>query len=748
MQFRTTVKTERPEIIINGAGRCNSTGSKMDITLGEVEWNLRFHHHAIAGLPMVEPRVVVCMDSLYDATSTDICLSVETAEKLGHFERTTESISMRFRGRTSDVLLKCGEPDFGSAMGMFDEKGEVPVNTKVIFWVIATHINSDNFPSQVCIGMGSLQIYPLWKKVQSGPTKEATATVVVGNRSLSHGEIRVTVRRGNFVKLGPGLRWSSRSAPSVDEEVSVAKQHARREGKWISSFEKEWGSVDNMVDLYGFLIGGYALPISFFLSRNRSDIREQEWKVLLYYALKRYCIEKGLSMQSIVARFSSLPMKQKCAVLGEMVTLLVHSHSYMTDYVIDASGRYRLLEIFQSASRGNSGDCEDFSRQLCNLWETFSAAEKFRNPILAEMQAISRLYIAVVSLDRTSVPKMNAGGVGSSSTRQFRTKMERRMWECQGRRRDVSAHMNVFAVPRLLFFELVRPDLSPGDDQTTVSSLVAMDKEELSETIEHYRETYDEDFDPSALDVVVLEGTGNFNCVNEADPHPAARDTLSDFESLSLGKHKIYHPVGDPKQFYLNTLIFITPYFLKRYRKPVTTFVCAYEDDGALVYGTTYSDLIRKSRDICLVPMWPLAQREAEAAISASRRNYRHPFSSLRSTARISSLADVENFRPFENLAVEEARTVVGGTSIRDEADAFSRALENARVVVSDVNKIKGSLRGTPIVFSFSYIYFASDDFLSTLADELASSRLVKSVSVYPEVFGETMRNIVLVVSV
>jgi len=726
----------------------------MDVQFSNLSWDLRFHHHAV-DLPSVEPRIAICLDSLYEATSVDVCLDVRRAENLGNPEPRTKSELMHFRRSLGKTVTLRATPASESALGMFSGgAGSIPRDTRVLFWVYATHINEDKFPSQVCVGMGGLHVHELWKALHTSGT--ASLRVSIGNRARSVGSVEVTVSDASFLKFRDGYGWEKRQTPalSVADEERAARGHAAKESAWVATFEKVWGNVDNMVDLYGFLIGGFGLPISYFLTRNRADLGEKEWKVLLYYALRRYAIEKDRRMPDVVAdlRAQRLSVRQRCAILAEMITLPVHSHAYMTDYVISDSGSYKLIEIFQAAGRSGSGDCEDFARQIANLWETFCATT-FRDPMLAELRAIARMHVATVSLDRTTVPRLGAGGLGAGMKNTYNTPMEKRMVECLGTRRDVSAHMNVFAIPRSTFFALVRPDLNPGKAglAETLGGVASTDKEDFADCVEAYRETYDEDFDEEQLRVIVLEGTGNFNAVDEADPHPDERRFLGGdrFEALELGKHKIYHPVGDPRQFYLNPLLFITPYFLKRYRVPLTTFACAYEQrHGHLVYGVTYADLLRQSRDVCLVPMEPLTQRELVAAVSAARRNYRHPYGGLRESSRISTLADVgEQTDPFADLAVEEWRRTIDGTSIAAESSAFRASMDRARALAAEVNAArKGARGGVRILYAFSYLYFASDAFLRSLRADLMHQR-VKGVGVYGEVFGEGVRNIVLIIS-
>jgi len=722
----------------------------MDVQFTDLSWDLRFHHHA-SDLPSVEPRIAVCADSLYEATSVDVCLDVRRAEKLGYPEPRTQTELMHFCGSLGRPITLRATPAGESAIGMFSGgAGSVPRDTRVLFWVYATHINEDQFPSQVCVGMGGLNVHELWKEMHT--RGKTTLRVSIGNRARSVGSVEVTVAKPSFLSFHDGHGWGKTQTPtlSVDEEARVAREHAAKESAWVATFEKVWGNVDNMVDLYGFLIGGFGLPISYFLTRNRAELREKEWKVLLYYALRRYAVEKSRPMGDVVADFRGrkLPFLQRCAILAEMITLPVHSHAYMTDYVISDTGDYKLIEIFQAAGRSGSGDCEDFARQMANLWDTFCATI-FRDPLLAELRAIARMHIAVVSLDRTTVPRLGVGGLGAAIRGQFRSAMEKRMAECQGTRRDVTAHMNVFAVPRGTFFALTRPDLN-ASTADVLGSIASTDKEDFADCVESYRETYDDDFDEAQLRVIVLEGTGNFNAVDEADPHAEERRFLGDerFEALALGKHKIYHPVGDPKQFYLNPLLFITPYFLKRYRVPLTTFVCAYENGDRLIYGVTYADLMRQSRDVCLVPMEPLTRRELVAAVSAARRNYRHPFGGLRETARISTLADVgQQEDPFTDLAVEEWRETIGGTTIDSESRAFRAAMARAQGLAAVVNEARRGAHGTTrILVAFSYLYFASDAIMHDLQRDLMHPR-VKAVGVYAEVFGEGVRNIVLIIS-
>ncbi len=746
----------------------------MNVRIETIAWDLRFHHRVFRGMPMVEPRITVCMDSLFRATSEDICLDVDSATDEGRHESTTRTTCFHFVDtKDSPTLIQASDiPE--SILGEFYDPGKVPRNAKLTLWVYATHTNTDNFPSQVCVGAGSLNLFDVWETLHGGSAEVVTVSVRITNRGTIYGKLVLDVRRGDFITFADGYRWSSQTdAPTVDDEMAVAETHARHERAWLRTFKKVWGNVDNMLDLYGFMIGGRALPISYFATRERLDIGPAELSLLLDYAVRRYSAEKATTPSDVMGALHErrMSVKELCGVLCEMVTLLVASHAYMTDYVINPmTGRYKLVETFQSASRSGSGDCEDFSRQLDNLWATLCREDLDlgSHPVLQQMQHIARMYIPPVSLDRTTVPKMTItpGMLGDyirkDVKKRFRSAHKKRMHDCQGRRMDVAAHMNVFAIPRPYFFRIVDPSLNPdfAPHVEAWEKVMADDAEDMERLVDEYRATYDPSFDPEQLQVLVLEGTGNFNAINEIDEHPVERQAVLDsFDFVAYGKHKIYHPLHDPNQFYLNPLIFITSYFMRHHRFPLTTLVCSYEPtgSGSLVYGATYVDLIQKSDDVRLVPGVPLSDTEWRCALSAARRNYRHPFCAIRTESPISSLlvggGPVSVASLFRSFSVPDTRTVYAGTDIHDEAAFYAATLSGARSIVVDAGDGGGEEHSVPVMLSFPHVYFASDDFVSRARSEIERAsmmdgRSLSRIEVYPEVFGETLRNIVFVLYV
>ncbi len=754
----------------------------MDITLSDVSWELSFHHHHVEGIPMVEPRIVVTLDTLFDATSADICLDITHAAKIGNFEPTTKTALFNFHGNAEDDVHIGGNYVEDSIFSMVYENGKIPTNCKVMFWVYATHMNTDGFPSQICVGVGMLNLYDVWTQLTVRRRRIITR-VEIKNRIETYGYVTVSIDK-NAIRLGDNISWNTRVVePTVADEVSVAREHAYAERRWIRGFEKSWRNSDNMVDLYGFLIGGHSLPISYFLMRKRNDLGEKEWSMLLYFVLRRYEIEKSpATMKSVLAGFGdgTLPFDQKCSILADMVTFLVTSQSYMTDYVIMRSGDYRLLETFQTAARGGSGDCEDFARYLLNLWETLCHRDLLiQDSVLSELQSIARMCIPVVALDRTTVSKMG-GALGSlreiivrfrKKAQRFRTKMQKRSFDCQGRRGDVSAHMNMFVIPRNFFFAQLRVDLNrdiSAKNRRLLMNAIQKDRETFDEMVASYKR--EKNVRDIPLKTFVLEGTGNFNAVGEMDPHPGEKNRLtSTYRCIGVGKKKIYHPLYDPEQFYLNTLVFITPYFIRHYKLPYTTFVCSYEEGDNLVYGTTYVDIMEMNTDVLFIPMKMLTEREVRVAFSSARRNYRAPFDALCETCHISGLIDVEKKSQsgvgemFRNFAVEEKRSVYGtpSSSIRDEIAFYGVALSNCIKIARSMSSIPRKIQShgvaaaagehIPILLSFSHQYFGSSKFSQDLFAEFKDAQargFVKDITVYPEIFGETIRNIVVIITV
>jgi len=340
--------------------------------------DLKFHHRRIP-IPNYKPKITTCFDNFYNAETFEFILNEVETEDIGGTESSSGGKLTKFDDIFDNIKIEnifIPESFYTrfkynqKTIGLSDEK-YFPKDSTMLFFVYATHLNSYKVPCQVCVGMATLSLHKAYLMWKSKGENKVSIKLQVTNREAKAGYITVKIQdfemiqgKDHWVDCAFGYNESSKvshkeAIEQHDKKVSeVSKKHAEDEYKWISGFYSMWEGTKNMMDLWAFMMKGYGIPIEFFLQRDRSDIRENGFKVLAYFAMKRYALEHNLEPASIPGTFKKLQLIEKCSILGTMITILSTSHFYNTDYYITGNSSKVMFETFQSPSKSDSGDCE------------------------------------------------------------------------------------------------------------------------------------------------------------------------------------------------------------------------------------------------------------------------------------------------------------------------------------------------------------------------------------------------------
>jgi len=364
---------------------------------------------------------------------------------------------------------------------------------------------------------------------------------------------------------------------------------------------------------------------------------------------------------------------------------------------------------------------------------------------------------------------------------KFKTISEKRTFDCQGNNEEVSAHMNDLLDPVNIFLKRLRPDLNNDfENDEMFKKIIKIEKKEFSNTVRYYRKNYDPNFTTDQLMCLILEGTGEFNGVNQEDPHSKCRDRLmNNIPELGLSKFKIFHPTNDPRQFYLNKISMITPRFVKKYNYPLTTFVFSYDDDGVplgkkekgkkrQIYGATYNDVI-ENKSYNLVPRKKLTKTEMGVVIATCKKTIRHSVMTVNKSEKLETLEeiaskvdDMKKVFNIYNTSSIKSNAMGYNTTNKDQnarietyLEGFKRYLDIQKTVNDNLNsnRITDNILGVGKIVKFCFTFkphlFLSDEFNKNFARSLSKQNLgITRVQYFNEIIGENFENIVVVISV
>ncbi len=370
-----------------------------------------------------------------------------------------------------------------------------------------------------------------------------------------------------------------------------------------------------------------------------------------------------------------------------------------------------------------------------------------------------------------------------TSGKKFKNLMEERMFDCQGDNSKVSAHMSCKLVPTNLFYDNLRPDLNPDfKNDPKFKKICKSELGKFHKFHEYYKSKYDITLKADDLPIIICEGTGEFNAVNQHDKVAEHRERLFKYAPvLKNSKYKIYHPIGDPKQFYLNMISMIVPKFIKEYQYPLSTFVLCYNvksrhGGNKMIYGVTYNDFVER-KPFSIVPRKQMTPKEMNVVHTTCRKTIRQSAirvnkgEQLDSYVRIAS--KVDNLKNVFNLYnTSSIRTKIGGGGVRPSGGTYDELYYTAvKMLIGTQKKINNKLGGvTPekirgrtygtrpspssrdddvkIYFTLQPYVVASRRFNKDLIRGLTRRNVgVTKLDYFCEVFGENVRNIVLVVS-
>jgi len=428
---------------------------------------------------------------------------------------------------------------------------------------------------------------------------------------------------------------------------------------------------------------------------------------------------------------------------------------------------------------------KDFSSEIITIFETFVNLKGIKDEILLELQIIGRFFIPCVSLDRTTVSSIELSpsevndSIEESSSKKFSSVEEQKIAECQGRNSNVSAHMNVMMFPVPVFFKHLtfkfnKFYITTREGKESLLSFEKIKKLEMGKFSENwniYIGKYDRSLKVKDIPQIVLEGTGEFNPVNQKDPVGYERfKLLKNIPILQVSKYKIFHPVYDPKQFYLNLISLITPRFLKTYGFPLTTFVLSYKRGGEHVYGITYNDFI-KDGDYNIHPNRTLTETEVDAVYSSCKLRIRPSIMKLNKDIRLESYEKIDKImqRWDESIKLSDMRMkVFKGIEESKKIESIGINLAFAQAVINLEGMLKEKVipvyqsierkaylankkdqETATLLFTCKPYLFFFDNFRKYLVEGLISEKLKNIVNIgyYIEVFGENLRNIVLKVT-
>lgn len=791
-----------------------------------IKCNLKFHH---CSLPILgfSPFITTSFDDEIYGTSSDLILNVGSAfvgsnsnkvsqTKLHEFHDNFKNVQISSEMKKDSIYQKIRNSSGGGG-------GGIPRDSLLIFHVFSSHISSsNNVPCTVCVGEGNINVQDIYQGLSK--RKYIERTVAIKNRTESIGSLKLQFSKNNFVMIENNMNSILQfdTSPKYDNKMieGIIMRSASREYSYIGTFQKLFSGIDKMIDLFDFNMVGFRLPVSFLIQKLRS-LDENGFRVLLYFTLRRYALENNVkfdfgSNKSIINHFSII---EKCSILTNLITLISISHKYNTDYLITKDGVRKLIETFQDPSKSDSGDCEDFAKEIITIIEAFVAV-KTTNKTLLELQTICKMYIESAALSRTTVASLNLSNVQTQKkiktnmSRKFISDVERWRNESQWNNMKVSAHMTVPLILKPVFYNRlniklresqvvnlncdkhenmlsecskcikmdgiqmcdnhknmkckdcvsIRGIFPNNDSKIRFEWIVKDDMKRFHNTLDYYRKNFDShatigDFP----DVLICEGTGEFNGVNQSDPHlDERRNILNNVNVLGLAKYKIFHPIGDPEQFFLNIISLYTPYFIRHYGYPMANFIMSHPNkNGGNVYSVTYNDFIQGKGNYNILPMFLYNSNEMKTVMQSCKQKVR---SSILKTNKsffqnpnnlIEIQNNVNNIDNIDKMYDLSSRVYHGDIDEKGaKMELLSKAIESARRIKGVVNTFLGN-RGTShgrianLLFTFKPEYFRFEQFISGLTKELVTERLnIREIDFFLEPFGETMRNIVLVITI
>ncbi len=758
---------------------------KMEFTF-DLEANLRFSHKALPINGYNNAYIKIVGDDELDGDTTVLLFK----NSHSNTAPSTRSFYMDkpYVQKFENVNMKFGvekNPFFRTK----NTEGKIKTDSKLLFYVFATHLNSMEIPIHGFVGCGLINIFEAFGGVNKKNLHKPLRHVVsITNRDTNIGELNITFK--NRVIISGQTKVCV--VGEVERKKDTIKTYAYREFEVVKSLKKVWSGVDKMMDLFWFSVFSNSIPVAFSCQKN-VDITEEGMLIILFYSLRRFSIENNVTINYKVPSTQSLlrglSVKHKNQILSTLLSLLSFSKTYSFDYYMK-NGKKESVETFMNASEGVA-DCEDFAKEICNLFRTLREMSP-KNETLRELVCLCKLYISGSWLFRSTVANLNMSTGQVESKRhenievvsKISSLIERRMYLCQGSKFDVAAHMTVILLPINVFLKRLSLDKrtkmnSCSVHKTRIRSCKNCSKmefitkaqelelrtilkkmnHEFNANLQEYQRLYDQNLTADELEIVVCEGTGEFDATNSSDDYlTIRRSILKSTKSFEFGKYKIFHPTYDPEQFFLNAISFVTPHFLREYNFPVSTFFCTYDSN---IYSITFVDLVEHG-EYNLIPAQIYNKEEMLVIKNVCKRQI--------SQSSLKTLRDLS----FENLEDVKNRMTSGGIKVSDLFDfsnikmygerddvlinsnellMFTEVLKECEKIKEIVNKEKAKQTfdkpsQASLLYTCSPQMFYISGFIDKLANGLIYNKYVIEIDFFHELYGSLLKNIVFVVKI
>jgi hypothetical protein len=239
------------------------------------------------------------------------------------------------------------------------------------------------------------------------------------------------------------------------------------------------------------------------------------------------------------------------SVLASFCTIYPASLPYTSD-VYAQGNRFHPYESFDDLMVRNAGDCEDFSRAMCSIFNAVRwSGRKWEGALLKKLHHLSTYYIAVSALSVVTSASYTAGCEGGGGT---------------------AAHMYVKYVPRIHFYQMAG----------------------MAGSFEDWE---------GQLSIYIGEGTSHVRC-DVSTAYPLEQTLSTKCEQLPAGYEREACPSFQDGglSFYKHDLHWYTDYFFRRWKdKPAPgVFTLQYKDKDT--YGVTFRDTIQAWNKIQLRP--------------------------------------------------------------------------------------------------------------------------------------------------
>lgn len=773
----------------------------------DLSCNLEFHHSKKdCFYNTTKPRILIFVDNSLDGNEYTILLNEELSTFNNSIQKynnnTHETALMNFNEFFRNIGLNVKNKD----QSIYSDyhhllENQFSTDSSLLFYVYGNHMNTSGLPCQVLVGFGSLNIYSIFSQLKESSQLEIE--LKISNREYNIGQIKLFFKKDS-IQMGMKESWKDICHKDI---IKISKNHQEKEMYFLNSkFKMIWHGISKMRCLRNYSISSESIPIAYFM-QDLIKIKEEGFKILLMYAIKRYSTEKCMNYVDCFENFKKFDLKQKKSILSIMLTLIPNSHNYNGDYHILPNGSIEFIETFQSPSKSDTGDCEDFSFLVCLICETFCALEKPSDPIMRELWYIAKMYIPFICLCRTTLASISMMTLNENKRENittcrttFKNEIEYEEWvkskmdECQSSNTNVSAHMTgiLISIPQFLeHFDNQNIQKSDEDESMfrnvnktfgTKFHVSNVLRQKLSDDFSLILRNYNDEFgfNISISDIsnspIMLEGTGDFNGVNEEDPFPDQRKRLlHSIPKLKQTRYKIYKPVGDPKQFYLNMISIYTTYFIKKHQYPLSTMYLGYheyDDQSKYIYAITYDDIIKNGM-FDIIPENFLTKDEMDVIFLTCKFSPNPAIMTIKNALNVNSYSKIDSYlvndqtidqmiQSFDmssKIIIANIKTHISSSSSSSNEemilnkgldDIFKEGLIQCKDLVQKINSnLKGILntKVAKIAFTCKPHLFLNESFKAGIFEGCLSNKVCYLEYDY-EIFGENLRNIRLIFNI